>query len=307
MVGHGSSDNAASYGVYAFGLLPRWTAVRDSITLTVHYDTPHRSLGLDGDRPLPVRADARCRRVPRCAPRKAARSPSRSRTTPDSDLAVAAEATIALGAGPELAVAATKTYVNTLGALALLAGHIAGRGAEIEAGIRGAPRQRCRTPCPAFEAATHSLALPFAYTGRMFVIGRGNGVRDGARDRAEAARDLPDRSRAADRDRPRARSGRGARSPLPGLGDRLGRRDAGHRAGGGCADPRDGCDARRERNGRHGRDGQLVPATGSTDGARLALTAAVGRPRSALRAGALPRPRPRPRRADGLNKVTLVT
>ena len=40
MVGHGSSDNAASYGVYAFGLLPRWTALRDSITLTVHYDTP---------------------------------------------------------------------------------------------------------------------------------------------------------------------------------------------------------------------------------------------------------------------------
>ena len=40
MVGHGSSDNAASYGVYAFGLLPRWTALRDSITLTVHYGTP---------------------------------------------------------------------------------------------------------------------------------------------------------------------------------------------------------------------------------------------------------------------------
>ena len=40
MVGHGSSDNAASYGVYAFGLLPRWTAMRDSITLTVHYGTP---------------------------------------------------------------------------------------------------------------------------------------------------------------------------------------------------------------------------------------------------------------------------
>ena len=40
IVGHGSSDNAASYGVYAFGLLPRWTALRDSITLTVYYDTP---------------------------------------------------------------------------------------------------------------------------------------------------------------------------------------------------------------------------------------------------------------------------
>ena len=37
MVGHGSSDNAASYGVYAFGLLPHWTALRDSISLSVYY------------------------------------------------------------------------------------------------------------------------------------------------------------------------------------------------------------------------------------------------------------------------------
>jgi fructoselysine-6-P-deglycase FrlB-like protein len=36
-VGHGSSDNAATYGVYAFGLLPRLTAVRDSISLSVYY------------------------------------------------------------------------------------------------------------------------------------------------------------------------------------------------------------------------------------------------------------------------------
>ena len=40
LVGHGSSDNAASFGVYAFGLLPNWTAMRDSITLTVHYGKP---------------------------------------------------------------------------------------------------------------------------------------------------------------------------------------------------------------------------------------------------------------------------
>ena len=39
MVGHGSSDNAASYGIYAFGLLPQWTAIRDSIALSVYYDT----------------------------------------------------------------------------------------------------------------------------------------------------------------------------------------------------------------------------------------------------------------------------
>ena len=37
LVGHGSSDNAASYGVYAFGLEPGWTALRDSISLSVYY------------------------------------------------------------------------------------------------------------------------------------------------------------------------------------------------------------------------------------------------------------------------------
>src|SRR6266542_3892592 len=40
LVGHGTSDAAASYGVYAFGLLPGWTALRDSISLTVYYDAP---------------------------------------------------------------------------------------------------------------------------------------------------------------------------------------------------------------------------------------------------------------------------
>ena len=37
LVGHGSSDNAASYAVYAFGLLPGWSAMRDSISLSVYY------------------------------------------------------------------------------------------------------------------------------------------------------------------------------------------------------------------------------------------------------------------------------
>ena len=171
MVGHGSSDNAASYGVYAFGLLPRWTAVRDSITLTVHYDTP---IDLSGSMVIGLSQSGQTPDVVEylLRARKAGAFTVAITNDADSDLAVAAEATIALGAGPELAVAATKTYVNTLGALALLAGHIAGRGAEIEAGIRGAAADLSDS-LPAFEAATHSLALPFAYTGRMFVIGRG--------------------------------------------------------------------------------------------------------------------------------------
>ena len=38
LVGHGTSDAATTYGVYAFGLLAGWTAMRDSISLTVYYD-----------------------------------------------------------------------------------------------------------------------------------------------------------------------------------------------------------------------------------------------------------------------------
>ena len=77
MVGHGSSDNAAAYGVYAFGLLPGWTALRDSITLTVYYGAQARPARLDGDRPLAVGAHARRRRVR--AARAGRPAPSRSR------------------------------------------------------------------------------------------------------------------------------------------------------------------------------------------------------------------------------------
>src|SRR3954466_4218480 len=49
----------------------------------------------------------------------------------ESDLAEAAEAVLPLGAGEEKAVAATKTYLNTLAALVLLASYTAG---DVEGG-----------------------------------------------------------------------------------------------------------------------------------------------------------------------------
>jgi glucosamine--fructose-6-phosphate aminotransferase (isomerizing) len=77
-----------------------------------------------------------------------------------------------LGAGPERAVAATKTYLTTLGALALLAGHAGGRGEEFGASIEllAAQLERC---LPVMERQVATIALPFASVGRMFVIGRG--------------------------------------------------------------------------------------------------------------------------------------
>ena len=69
-------------------------------------------------------------------------------------------------------MAATKTYVNTLASLALLAGHVAGRGGEVADGIRGAA-ELMEDAIPGLERSTAKLALSFSYTGRMFVIGRG--------------------------------------------------------------------------------------------------------------------------------------
>ena len=90
----------------------------------------------------------------------------------DSVLAREAEAVLPLAAGEERAVAATKTYTNQLAALALLAGHCGGSGARVAAGIRSVAGQ-LEAALPGLEAQTRELAAPFAFVGRMLVIGRG--------------------------------------------------------------------------------------------------------------------------------------
>ena len=171
MVGHGSSDNAASYGVYAFGLLPNWTAMRDSITLTVHYGRP---LDMTGSTVIGLSQSGRTPDVVEYVKgaRRAGAFTIAVTNDAGSELATAADAAIPLAAEPELAVAATKTYVNTLASLALLAGHVAGRGRELADGVRGAA-DLMEAGIPGLERSTAKLALSFSYTGRMFVIGRG--------------------------------------------------------------------------------------------------------------------------------------
>jgi len=126
MVGHGSSDNAASFGVYAFGLLPGLTAARDSISLLVYYGAKIDlggsvvgALSQSGRTPDVLEYVARARR--------GGAFTIAVTNEPDSELAHEAEAVLPLEAGAELAVAATKTYSNQLAALALLAGCLAGR------------------------------------------------------------------------------------------------------------------------------------------------------------------------------------
>jgi glutamine---fructose-6-phosphate transaminase (isomerizing) len=171
MVGHGSSDNAASYGVYAFGLLPRWTALRDSITLTVHYNSgPDLSgstvigLSQSGQTPDVIEYVSRARR--------AGAFTIALTNDVSSDLAAEAEEVLPLAAGPELSIAATKTYLNQVAALGLLAAHAAGQGGVFAENLR-VTADLLEATIPQLEQRIRTLALPFASIGRMFVIGRG--------------------------------------------------------------------------------------------------------------------------------------
>lgn len=171
MVGHGSSDNAASYGMYAFGLLPRWTALRDSISLTVYYGA---ELDMSGCTVLALSQSGRTPDVVEYV-RRAARSGAFTVaiTNDDrADLARAAHAVLPLGAGHERAVAATKTYSNQIAALGLLAAHVAGEGDRFGEELRSAAASLPGL-IRAAEAEIAPVAVPFVYTGRMFVIGRG--------------------------------------------------------------------------------------------------------------------------------------
>jgi glucosamine--fructose-6-phosphate aminotransferase (isomerizing) len=171
MVGHGSSDNAASYGVYAFGLLPCWTALRDSITLSVYYDTgPDMTgstvigLSQSGQTPDVLEYVRRARRA----------GAFTVALTNDvrSNLAGEAEAVLPLAAGPERSVAATKTYLNQVAALGLFAAHAAGEGRRFARALRLVIGQ-LEELIPELERRVPAIALPFASVGRMFVIGRG--------------------------------------------------------------------------------------------------------------------------------------
>jgi glucosamine--fructose-6-phosphate aminotransferase (isomerizing) len=171
MVGHGSSDNAASYGVYAFGMLPAWTALRDSISLSVYYGA---EVDLRGSTVVALSQSGRTPDVLDYLKRARSRGAFTIAVTnePDSALAEAAEAVLPIGAGTEHAVAATKTYTGQVAALALLAGYAAGRGPEVADGIR-------RTAAlldellPELEQRLSEIAVSLAFVGRMFVIGRG--------------------------------------------------------------------------------------------------------------------------------------
>jgi glutamine---fructose-6-phosphate transaminase (isomerizing) len=171
LVAHGSSDNAASFGVYAFGLLPGWTALRDSISLTVYSGAV---IDMSGSLVVGISQSGQTLDVVSYVERARAGGAFTVALTnnPDSALGEAAEAVLPVSAGPELSIAATKTYLNTVASLALLAAHAAGRGPEFASAIATVADQ-LEGAIPELEPLVAELAVSFAFVGRMFVIGRG--------------------------------------------------------------------------------------------------------------------------------------
>ena len=171
LAGHGSSDNAASYGVYAFGLLPGWTAVRDSISLAVYYGA---KTDLGGSCVVALSQSGQTPDVVDYVERARAQGAFTVAITNegDSPLADAADAVLPLAAGPEEAVAATKTYTAQVAALALLAGYTAEFGERVAEGIEQVTELVAEL-LPGLERRLSEVAVALAFVGRMFVIGRG--------------------------------------------------------------------------------------------------------------------------------------
>src|ERR671937_137138 len=69
-------------------------------------------------------------------------------------------------------VAASKTYLNQVAALGLLAAYAAAEGRRFAAGVR-TTADLLEEALPALEEQARLVALPFASVGRMFVVGRG--------------------------------------------------------------------------------------------------------------------------------------
>ena len=89
---------------------------------------------------------------------------------PQSDLAGYGDIVIDLGAGPEKAVAATKTYTAELGAIALLGAALAGDAQMMEA-LHAIPEAMASTLN--MDATIAQIAPRYRYMERSVVIGRG--------------------------------------------------------------------------------------------------------------------------------------
>jgi glucosamine--fructose-6-phosphate aminotransferase (isomerizing) len=168
----GTSDNAARYAQYLFGALNRMPVALATPSLFSTYNTPpqmHNALVLgvsqSGQSPdiVAVVEEGRRQGALTIAVTNAPLSP----------LAQAADHVLPLGAGQELAVAATKTYTAQLAALALLAVQLADETEQRErlAALRRVPGAVAETLV--LEEPIAQAAQRYTYATECVVLGRG--------------------------------------------------------------------------------------------------------------------------------------
>ena len=169
-VARGTSDNAAAYGRYLLEIHAGIAAALAAPSLATHYrverdlsDTLVVSLSQSGGTNEIVETQA-------WAAEHGARTVAVTNQE-DSPLAAAADLTLALAAGPELAVPATKTYTAQLVALAILADALGPHERSLEPHLRRVPGEleRVLAPTAALDDAVGILDRADA----LLVSGRG--------------------------------------------------------------------------------------------------------------------------------------
>lgn len=167
----GSSDNAARYAKYLFGAHNRLPVALAAPSLYGLYRRPPRLDGAlvvgvsqSGGSPdvVGVLAEARAQGRPTVA----------VTNTPESPLAAEADHLLELHAGEERAVAATKSYLNSLGALVLLSAGLEGDPARVEA-LRAVPAVLDRALEESWRAAGPAAARLLADAPACAVVARG--------------------------------------------------------------------------------------------------------------------------------------
>jgi len=169
LAARGTSDNAARYAQYLFGSLNGLPVALATPSLFTIYQTPPRlrqalvlGISQSGQSPDIVAVVEEGRRQGALT--------AAVTNTPDSPLGDAAEHVLALEAGDEKAVAATKTYTAQLGALALVAAHLADDEERL-AELSRVPAAVEKTL--ALEETIAAAAQRYAHATQCVVLGRG--------------------------------------------------------------------------------------------------------------------------------------
>ncbi len=169
IVGRGTSDHAAIYAQYVLGIRHRLSVGLGTPSVISLYGASPRldrslviAISQSGASPdvIEVIAEGRRQGAPTIA----------ITNDPDSPLAVAAETTIALHAGPERAIAATKTYTTELLAIAALSAALTG-DADDAAALAAIPETLARVL--ALEPDVAAMSTEQAAANRLLVLARG--------------------------------------------------------------------------------------------------------------------------------------